>query len=103
VESFADSGGVTPRDRIPVSIDAGNDEDLLVSVLEEVIYTIDADDAVPVTVDLTERADGVDGFFATVPLAQLEVVGALPKGVSRSDLQFALRRGQWRCWVVVDV
>jgi SHS2 domain-containing protein len=103
VDSFADFGGVTPSHRIPVSIDAGDDEDLLVSVLEEVIYTVDADGAVPVAVDLTERAGGVDGFFAAVPADQLGIVGAIPKGVSRSGLQFALHRGQWRCRVLVDV
>jgi SHS2 domain-containing protein len=103
VELFAEAGAVAPRDRIPVSIQADDDEDLLVSLLEEMIYTMDVAGAVPVGVELAEDAGGVVGFFATVPPEELEIVGALPKGVSRSGLQFAPHRGQWRCRVLVDV
>jgi SHS2 domain-containing protein len=84
--------------------DVDSDEDALVALLEEVIYTVDALDAVPVGVDLSERADGtVEGLLATVPGEGLEVIGAVPKGVSRSGLQFAPVGGEWRCRVLVDV
>jgi SHS2 domain-containing protein len=104
VESFADIGDVTPTDCVAISVDAEGDEDVLVSLLEEVIYTIDVDGAVPVAVALSERAGGgVEGFLATVLSEQPEVVGALPKGVSRSDLHFARGDGEWRGQVLVDV
>jgi hypothetical protein len=45
----------------------------------------------------------VEGSLATVPGERLEVVGAVPKGVSRSDLRFGRFGGQWRCRVLVDV
>jgi hypothetical protein len=43
------------------------------------------------------------GFLATVLSEQPEVVGVLPKGVSRSDLHCARGDGEWRCQVLVDV
>jgi SHS2 domain-containing protein len=104
VESFADIAGVEATTRVPISVRAADDEDALVSLLEEVVYTVDALDAVPVAVDLRERGDGgVEGFLATVPTERLEAVGAPPKGVSRSDLRIAARGGRWRCHVLVDV
>lgn len=105
VESFADIEDIEPIDRIPVSLmGAVGDEDVLVLLLEEVIYVVEALGKVPVGVDLAEHADGsVGGFFATIPSEGLEAIGALPKGVSRSDLLFERRDGQWRCHVLVDV
>lgn len=104
VESFADLGDVEPIDRIPVSLGPVGDEDVLVLLLEEVIYVVDALGRVPVGVELAERPDGsVEGCFATIPSEDLEAIGALPKGVSRSDLLFERRNAQWRCRVLVDV
>ncbi|MEX1009307.1 MAG: archease [Acidimicrobiia bacterium] len=104
VESFADIEDIEPTDRIPVSLRAVSDEDVLVLLLEEVIYVIEALGKVPLGVDLAEHADGsVGGFFATIPSERVEAIGALPKGVSRSDLLFERRNGQWRCHVLVDV
>jgi SHS2 domain-containing protein len=104
VESFADIGGIEPTESIPVSLGAAGDEDVLVLLLEEVIYVVEALGKVPAGVELAEHADGtVGGFFATIPSEGLEAIGALPKGVSRSDLLFERRDEQWRCHVLVDV
>jgi SHS2 domain-containing protein len=73
-------------------------------LLEEVIYTVEALGKVPVGVVLTEQPDGsVNGFFATVASEHVEEIGAIPKGVSRSDLVFEQCDGEWRCQVLVDV
>jgi SHS2 domain-containing protein len=104
VETFVETTGAEPTGHVPVSLGADGDEDALVSLLEDVIFAVDALDEVPVTVELVERADGtLEGFLATVPGERLEVVGAVPKGVSRSDLRFGRFGGQWRCRVLVDV
>jgi len=104
VESFAETGATEPIERVSLSIDAAGDEDLLVSLLEEVIYVVDALGRVPADIVLTEHPDGrVDGSFATIESEHVEVIGAIPKGVSRSDLLFEQRDGEWRCHVVVDV
>ncbi len=104
VESFAETGATEQIERVSLSMDAAGDEDLLVSLLEEVIYVVDALGRVPVDIALTERPDGrVDGSFATIDSARVEVIGAIPKGVSRSNLLFEQRDGEWRCHVVVDV
>jgi SHS2 domain-containing protein len=104
VESFADIGGVEPSDRLPVVLRAADDEDALVLLLEEVIYAVEALGMVPVGVELVEDADGsVGGAFAAAAVDRVEVIGALPKGVSRSELEFEQRDGMWRCHVLVDV
>ncbi len=104
VESFAEVDGIEPIDRVPLSLDAVSDEEVLVLLIEEVIYVVEALARVPVDVNLAEHADGgIRGFFATIPSGQVEAIGALPKGVSRSDLQFECRDGEWRCRVLVDV
>jgi SHS2 domain-containing protein len=104
IESFADVSGVVPLDREPIVIDAVSDEDTLVALLEEVLFLIDARSVVPVSVELEEHAEGrVTGTFSTIAAEEAEVVGAVPKGISRSGLVFERRDGRWRCRVIVDV
>ena len=96
---------VEGRDRVPVSLDPADDAELLVALLEDVVYVVDALDAVPVGAMLEERADGgLAGWLETVPSAILSELGATPKGVSRSDLSFREDdAGIWRCRVEIDV
>jgi len=98
-------GDRVPFDRVEVSLDPAEDEEMLVALLEDVVYAIDALDAVPVGATLQERADGgVSGWLDTIPAASVTEVGATPKGVSRSDLSFAEEKeGLWRCRVEIDV
>jgi SHS2 domain-containing protein len=104
VESFADIAGVQAASRRAVSVAPDNDENMFVSLLEDVVYALDVFDEVPVAAELRERGDGgIEGSLATVPSDRLEAVGAPPKGVSRSDVRFAAHRGLWRCRALVDV
>lgn len=104
VESFADIDDVEPTDRVAVTLGAAGDEEVLVLLLEEVIYVVEALGKVPVGVDLDEHADGsVRGFFETFPAERLEATGAVPKGVSRSDLEFRRRDRRWFCHALLDV
>jgi SHS2 domain-containing protein len=90
--------------RIPLELDADTDEELLVAVLEDVIYLLDVDRIVPVAARFEERPDGsIGGVLDVVPVDEVEEVGAMPKGISRSDLRFREHGGTWRCHVVVDV
>lgn len=110
VEVFADpdaARAVVPasrRARVPIELDAPDDEELLVALLEDVVYALDALDSVPVDARLDLRPDGgVTGWLETVPSAILEDVGAVPKGVSRSDMTFREEAGMWRCRAEIDV
>lgn len=89
----------------PVTADlaADTDEDALVAVLDEVIYLMETSDAIAVSADVTAAPGGVRVRFGTVPLADVELVGAVPKAVTLHGLRFTEEPGRWTCSVVVDV
>jgi phage shock protein A len=105
VASFAVVAGLPPRARARRHLTARLDEDLLVGVIDEVIYRLDADGQVPVSVDVRRAPDGgVIAFFALVPVAEAEITGAVPKAASLHDLRCAPdAAGRWSCTVTVDV
>jgi SHS2 domain-containing protein len=104
VGAFADVRGLAPNGRVRLTLEPAEDEEILVALLDEVVYVLDALDAVPVMVSLDENIDGgVSGWFETVPVANVMITGAGPKGVSRSELSFSEERGRWRCRVEIDV
>jgi len=81
------------------------DEDLLVAVIDEVIYRLDADGQIPVSVDVRRAPDGgVIVAFALAPVAEAEITGAAPKAASLHDLRCAPdAAGRWSCAVTIDV
>jgi SHS2 domain-containing protein len=104
VETFADVNNVTATDTVPVMFDlAPDDQEALVAVLEEIVYLIDAREAVPVDVVLEATEDGgVAGYFETAAASTVPLGGA-PKGVSRSAVELGHDQGRWRCRAVIDV
>lgn len=107
VESFVEPEPGTAPDAgvaIPFTIDARTDDDQVVALLEEVIYVVETKAMVPLGVQLTVDAEGVAGTFDTVPVEAVELIGAVPKGVSRHGLEFRRRdRDGWWCRALVDV
>jgi SHS2 domain-containing protein len=109
VASFADVRAARPGEAVTVTADADTDEELLAAVLDEVIYQVEAHGRVPVEVSVTaagaaaEARPGASIRFTAAPASQAVPVGPVPKGVSRHQLRFAPRGGQWRCHAVVDV
>ncbi len=104
VRSFADVAGGVPTRRLPLALDAEPDEEVLVDLLDEVVYRLDATAEVPAAIGLhDEPGGGVTGWVDVVAAGDVEVTGALPKGVSRSGLRLADEDGSWRCRVEVDV
>lgn len=109
VGGFAELGdAAVPRDSVRVSLDEApdTDDDLLVSVLDEVIYQIEVHGRVPFDVAFDPAdGDGDSGVrFATVPIDAVTIVGAVPKAVSLHELRFGRTAGgAWRCHVTVDV
>jgi len=75
------------------------------AVIDEVIYRLDADGQIPVSVAVRRAPDGgVDVFFALIPVTEAEITGALPKAASLHDLRCAPDpAGRWSCTVTVDV
>jgi SHS2 domain-containing protein len=104
VSIVADVGQLDPRCSVGFSFDPQPETDLLVELLDEVIFVIDTADAVPATVRVARRDDGgVTGEFGLVDRADVSVVGPAPKAVTRHGLRFEHDDATWRCDVVVDV
>lgn len=80
------------------------DADLLVAVLDEVIYRIDTTGQIPVRTKVSARRDGgFDVLQQVVDLEELEVTGAAPKAVSLHELAFTAAETGWWCTVTLDV
>jgi len=105
VDSFAAVAGRRPRGHASRRVTARSDADLLVAILDEVIYRLDADDEIPVRVDVGPAPDGgIIVFLALVPVVEAEITGAVPKAASLHELRCALdATGGWSCAVTVDV
>lgn len=89
---------------VPLDLAATRDEDLLVALLEEALYTVEVEGLVPVAARL-RAVDGVRlaGSFDAVPVAGVRLVGSVPKAVSRGDLRVSHGAAGWECLVTVDV
>ena len=105
VGSFAAVPRGQPCRRDSCAMTARSDEDLLVAILDVVIYRLDTDGQIPVSVAVRRApVGGVVVFFALVPVAEAEITGAVPKAASLHDLRFAPdAAGRWSCAVTVDV
>lgn len=82
----------------------GSEESLLLAVLEEVIFTLDTAEAVPVSAEVSAAGDGgLDMVMALVDRAGVEGTGAMPKAVSRSGLRVDVGPGRVGCTFLVDL
>ena len=105
VDSFAVVKAARPRHTAERRFIASSDEDLLVAVVDEVIYRLDADGEIPVTATVRPVPEG--GVVLTLALADVkeaEITGAVPKAASLNDLRCAPdASGQWSCGITIDV
>jgi SHS2 domain-containing protein len=102
VSTFADVTEMEAANPIEEEFDESTDKDLLVALLEQVIYLVEVVGVVPVTVDFVD--DGrLAGSFGVVPLEAAEICGPAPKAIALSDLAFEERDNEWRCLVTIDV
>jgi SHS2 domain-containing protein len=102
-ESFLDLSGAARVHMRDVVIRADSDEDLLVALLEEVVYWLDTADEVPVDVELTPVPDGLRAGLHIADASSLPVTGAAPKAVTLHDLDISHRLEGWTCSVTLDV
>lgn len=103
VESFLDTSSARAQHTRRRRLTGERDDDLLVAVLEEVIYFLDTAGEAPVDIDLQTVDGGVDVGFAMVDAGTLPQVGAVPKAVSLNDLRLSRGGRGWRCSVTLDV
>jgi SHS2 domain-containing protein len=82
----------------------GTDEEILVALLEEIIYHLDAHGAVPTHVSVARRGDGVLAHLWLTDLRRVTPLGAAPKGISYSELSFGEEEhDRWHCMATIDV
>lgn len=107
VEGFAEPGEAARAvtEPVPLAVGPGGAEDQLVSLLEDVIYSVEVFSVVPVYFHLGEtEGGGIAGDMEVVPAADTVAVGPIPKGVSYHQLSMEEEAGGgWRCRVLVDV
>ena len=103
VESFLDISSARPHRSLSRRLTAGSDDDLLVAVLEEVIFLLDTVGEAPVDLDLKGAGGAAEVNFAMVDARTLPQVGAVPKAVSLNDLRLSHDDHGWRCLVTLDV
>jgi len=98
--SFLDLSSAVPVASVSARLDPDTDEDLLVGVLDELIYRLDTDGRIPVAVAVAP--DGEVSVAMADP-ATVALIGAVPKAVSLHELRFAAGPDGWACSVTVDV
>lgn len=104
VGSFADLSAARPSGSVTFSVPDAAAEDLLVAVLDEVIFRLDTQSVLPVRSDVQRGdADGLRVRFDVVPASEAELIGAVPKATSLHGLVFEPTRNGWRCEVTVDI
>lgn len=82
----------------------GAPEEMLLCVLDEVIFALDTAPGVPIGATISPSDDG--GLVVTLALADarhLEPTGAVPKAVSRSELLLEVVPGRVGCRFLVDL
>lgn len=104
VDVFAETTGAEATEPLPVSIAAGPDDEMLVALLEEVIFVAEVFAKVPVDIRLEETEEGgLAGFLDVAPVAEVSFTGAAPKAVSRSGLDVIRDGRRWVCRATIDV
>ncbi|MFV2114498.1 archease [Micromonospora sp. LOL_025] len=105
VDTFVDPGGARPGPRREFRAPPGDDDaDLLVGVLDEVIFRMETAGELPLRTDVAD--DGAGGLvvrWRTVDTDAVELVGAVPKAVSLHGLRFGPDGEGWCCAVTLDV
>jgi SHS2 domain-containing protein len=104
VELFVDAGDARIVDRHVVTIaDAGPPEDQLLAVLDELVLTLDTNDAVPVAADINNSGSGLQMTLLLAEADSVTPIGPVPKAIARSELQVRADDGRVSARFLVDV
>ncbi|MGB2572151.1 archease [Micromonospora citrea] len=103
VETFVDTAGAHPHGETTLELPAGDDTDLLVGLLDEVIFRLETEGTLPLVTEAQAADGGLRVRWRTVDADAVELVGAVPKAVSLHGLRFTRDGTGWSCVVTVDV
>ncbi|MEV3987359.1 archease [Streptomyces sp. NPDC049837] len=103
VECFADVSGARATAVRQVQVDEASDDDLLATLLDEVVFRLEVHGDVPVDVEVETVDGGLDVRMAVTDVRSVPITGAVPKAVSWQELHLAPDPYGWSCAVTVDV
>ncbi|PZF99042.1 archease [Micromonospora deserti] len=104
VDTFTDTGGARPQAEREFQAPADDDEDMLVTVLDEVIFRMDTAGELPLATEVTaDPAGGLVVCWQVTGTEAVELTGAVPKAVSLHELRFGRDDEGWSCAVTLDV
>lgn len=101
--AFADSTSAVPTAFREFVVPAGEAQEQLVTVLDEVIYRMDSDNEVPRAVEVRRRGSELRVLLAMADISRMAIIGAAPKAVSLHQLSFGRDDTGWHCTVTLDV
>ncbi|MGW3497316.1 archease [Streptomyces sp. NPDC001020] len=102
-ESFLDLTGAVGVRRRDVLVRGDTDEDVLMALLEEILYWLDAQGEIPVEMEPVPVADGLRVSLHMAETDSLPLTGAVPKAVTLHELDFRPGPEGWTCAVTLDV
>ena len=104
IASFADISDVQPARVLERPIIASSDADLLASAADEVIYILDVEGEIPVSVQVRPVSEGTVVVLALARAELAEITGAVPKAVSFHGLRCEPdATGRWSASMTIDV
>ncbi|MEU3454544.1 archease [Micromonospora sp. NPDC006766] len=104
LDSFVDVAGADATAETDFAVPPGDDADMLVAVLDEVIFRLETAGVLPLATEVRSTDGG--GLLVrwwTVDADAVELVGAVPKAVALHELRFGPDRDGWSCAVTLDV
>ncbi|BBY05259.1 archease [Mycobacterium noviomagense] len=102
-ESFVDVSDAAPLRTITSELVATNDSDRLVAALDELIFLLDTQGVVPLGADVDIDSKSVRLTMPVASLSDVTLIGAAPKAVALSGLEFSHTGDHWRCRATIDV
>jgi SHS2 domain-containing protein len=107
ISTFADVGGARPVRVVQRQVEAGSPADLLAAAADEIIYILDTDGEIPLSVQVRPGHPTRSSIVLRLELASAgsaEFTGAIPKAVSLHELACeADAVGSWSASMTVDV
>jgi SHS2 domain-containing protein len=104
IASFAGTTGVQPARVLERLITAGSDADLLASAADEVIYLLDVEGEIPVSIQAGPADAGIAVVLALARAECVEITGAVPKAVTLHGLRCEPdATGRWSASMTIDV
>ena len=104
IASFADISDVPPARVLERPMTAGSDADLLAAAAEEVIYLLDVEGEIPVSIQARPAGAGIVVVLALARAEIVEITGAVPKAVSLHGLRCEPDpTSRWSASMTIDV